>query len=378
MTEKDYYSTLGVPRNASIDDIKKAYRKLALKYHPDRNPGNKESEEKFKSISEAYEILSDPKKREAYNQFGQAGVQGGAGMGGFGGGGGPSGMGGFEDLFGDIFGDFFGGRGQQRRREKTRGIRGQDLKYDVTISFEEAAFGKKMRVDVPRHVRCTACHGSRAKAGTKPVMCSKCHGEGEVRYTQGFFSISRTCDHCHGEGKVIETPCDMCRGEGTVRETKTVEVSLPPGIDQGQSLRLSGEGNAGSQGGTSGDLYLQIHVKEHPLFSREQDDVVCEVPITFSQASLGAEIEVPTLYGKVAMKIPPGTQWGKVFRLKEKGFPNIHGYGRGDQLVKIMIETPTKLTKEQKELLSKFALLAGESVQPNRKNFLDKMKEFFG
>ena len=379
MAEQDYYSVLGIPRSATVEDIKKAYRKLALRYHPDRNPGNKESEEKFKTISEAYEVLSDSEKRQAYDQFGSAGVHGGFGTGGAGarGFGGTGGMGGFEDIFGDIFGDFFGTGSRQRRRERTRGIRGQDLKYDITISFEEVAFGKKNKIEIPRHVACPHCAGSGAKPGTKPVTCSKCNGEGEVRYTQGFFSVSRTCDRCHGEGRTVETPCGTCHGEGTVRETKTVEITIPPGIDEGQSLRLNGEGNAGLQGGPSGDLYLVMHIKKHPFFTREQDDVICEVPITFTQAALGVQIEVPTLYGKVEMKIPSGTQWGKTFRLKDKGFPNIHGYGKGDQLVKIVIETPTKLNKEQKELLAKFASLSGEQVQPNQKNFVDKMKDLF-
>ncbi len=370
MAERDYYSILGISRDANPDDIKKAYRKLALKYHPDRNPGNKEAEEKFKEISEAYEVLSDTGKRQSYDQFGHARTS--PGMGGFG-----TGMGGmgFEDLFGDVFGDLFGAR-RERRRE--RGIRGDDLKYEVKISFKEAATGKKTQLHIPREIVCSTCHGSCTKPGTKPVSCRQCHGTGEIRFSQGFFSMTRTCSRCHGEGTMIETPCSTCHGRGTERKTKTVEINIPGGIDTGQSLRLSREGNAGIHGGSAGDLYLVVQVEEHPIFSRENNDVICEVPITFTHAALGTQIEVPTLDGKVEMKIPPGTQWGKVFRLKSKGFPDIHGYGTGDQLVKIIVETPTKLSKEQKDLLAKSSDIAGEDVQPIQKSFLDKMKDFFG
>lgn len=372
MADKDYYSILGVSRDAGADEVKKAYRKLALKYHPDRNPGNKEAEEKFKEISESYEVLSDSQKRQAYDQFGRAGVYGERP--------GFSGMrgAGFEDLFGDIFGDLFGGTRRQRRPTRRRGIQGGDLRFDITISFEESAFGKKTRIDLPKEVSCSHCAGSGAKPGTKPTRCVQCQGTGEVRFSQGFFSISRTCDRCQGEGETITTPCSMCHGRGTVRHTKTVEVNIPAGIDTGQSLRLSGEGNAGIQGGPPGDLYLVVRVESHPFFTRENNDVVCEVPITFTQAALGTQVEVPTLYGKVEMKVPPGTQWGKIFRLKSKGFPDIRGYGHGDQLTKIIIETPMKLSKEQKEILNKFASITGDSVQPTRRSFLDKMKELFG
>lgn len=371
MATKDYYTLLGVDRNATTDDIKKAYRKLALKYHPDRNPGNKEAEEKFKEISGAYEVLSDQDKRRSYDQFGQAGPQAGfrgfEGMGGFG----------FEDLFGDVFSDFFGGARRETRRGP-RVVRGEDLRYHLKISFEEAAFGKEAKIDIPRKVRCSGCEGSGAKPGTSPTACSRCHGTGTVRYSQGFFSISRTCEQCQGEGTYISTPCSTCHGKGTAQIKKTVVINIPPGIDTGQSLRLSGEGNAGSHGGRSGDLYLVIEVSEHPFFSRENQDVLCEVPISFTEAALGTQVEVPTLYGKVQMKIPPGTQFGKVFRLKDKGFPDISRGGKGDQLVKVIIETPTKMTPKQKEVLTEFANLSGDRLEMGRRSFLEKMKEFFG
>ncbi len=376
--KRDYYEVLSVPRTVSADEIKKAYRKLALKYHPDRNPGNKEAEEKFKEISEAYEVLSDTQKKQAYDQFGHAGAQ----QAGFGGGFGRTAQGGagFEDLFGDIFEDFFGG-GRRRTRTRqgaARGARGEDLRYTLHISFEEAAFGKKVTLDIPKDVLCETCHGSGAKPGTKSTACPQCEGTGEVRFQQGFFSIARTCNRCRGEGAVIASPCSTCRGEGKVRTHKKIEVDIPGGVDTGQSLRLSGEGNAGAHGGGAGDLYVVLQVGEHAIFSRENNDVICEVPISFAQASLGAEIEVPTLYGKVQMKIPAGTQWGKVFRLKDKGFPDVHGYGKGDQLVKIVVETPTKLSSQQKELLKKFAEISGDEVEPLRKGFLNKMKDFLG
>jgi len=377
--KRDYYEVLSVSRSASSDDIKKAYRKLALKYHPDRNPGNKEAEEKFKEISEAYEVLSDAQKKQAYDQFGHAGTQqGGAGFGGFEGFRTGGFGGGVEDLFGDIFEDFFGGGRRTRKGRREVGIRGEDLRYNLKVSFEEAAFGKKIKLDIPKDVMCDTCHGSGAKPGTKPSTCSRCQGTGEVRFQQGFFSIARTCDRCGGEGSEIGSPCTHCHGQGKVRMKKTMEVTIPPGVDTGQSLRLSGEGNAGQKGGRGGDLYIVIEVGNHPIFSRENNDVICDVPISFTQAALGCEIEVPTLYGKVKMTVPSGTQWGKVFRLREKGFPDIHGYGKGDQLVRIVVEVPTKLSSEQKELLRKYADVSGDNVEPLRKGFLNKMKDFFG
>lgn len=372
MPPKDYYSLLGVDRNATTDDIKKAYRKLALKYHPDRNPGNKEAEEKFKEMSAAYEVLSDQDKRRSYDQFGAAGPQ--AGFRGFEG---TAGFG-FEDLFGDIFGDFFGGGLRRETRRGPRAFRGEDLRAHIKISFEEAAFGKETKIDITRKVKCSICEGSGAKPGTSPTTCSRCHGTGTTRYQQGFFTISRTCEQCRGEGVYISTPCSTCRGAATVQVRKTVVVNIPAGVDTGQSLRLSGEGNAGSHGGRSGDLYLVIEVEQHPFFSRENNDVFCEVPVSFTEAALGTQIEIPTLYGKVQMKIPPATQFGKIFRLKDKGFPDLSRGGKGDQLVKVTVETPTKMTPKQKELLTEFAKLSGDRLEPGRRSFLEKMKEFFG
>lgn len=372
--KRDYYEVLSVPKAATTDDIKKAYRKLALQFHPDRNPGNKQAEEKFKEISEAYEVLSDTEKRQAYDQFGHAGAQ--AGFGGFRQGQAGGGFGGFEDLFGDVFEDFFGTRRTRGGARRSRGYPGEDLKHVVTVSFEEAAFGKKIKLDIPKEAACETCHGSGAKPGTKPTACTKCHGTGEVRFQQGFFSIARTCDRCGGEGTMNADPCTTCRGRGKIKAQKKIEITIPPGIDSGQSLRVTGEGNAGAKGGPAGDLYIVVQVSEHDFFTRENNDVLCNIPISFAEAALGASVEVPTLYGKVEMKIPSGTQGGKVFRLHGKGFPSVHGYGKGDQLVEIVVEIPTKLSSEQKELLKKFGELG--DGEPMRKGFVDKMKKIFG
>ena len=376
-SHRDYYEVLGIARGASSDECKKAYRKLALKHHPDRNPGNKESEEKFKEISAAYEVLSDPQKRQAYDQFGHAGVsgQGGFGAGGFS----QAGGGGFEDLFGDIFEDFFGGSGRRRARTRTqRGFAGEDLRYRVHFSLKDAAYGKKIQLTIPKDVACETCNGSGAKPGTKPQTCSQCQGSGQVRFQQGFFSVSRTCANCQGQGSTIGSPCSPCSGTGKIRKTKKMEVSIPAGIHSGQSLRVAGEGNAGMHGGPAGDLYVLVELEEDELFERQDDNVICEVPISFTQAALGAEIQVPTLFGKVAMHIPSGTQSGKVFRIKGKGFPNVQGYGKGDQLVKVIVEVPTKLSAQQKDLLHAYAESVGENVSPMQKSFLDHMKKFFG
>ncbi|MBI4041481.1 MAG: molecular chaperone DnaJ [Deltaproteobacteria bacterium] len=378
-TKRDYYDILGVDRSASADDIKKAYRKLALKYHPDRNAGDKQAEEHFKEISEAYEALSDAQKRQAYDQFGHAGMgQGSFQEGGFGPGG-AAGFG-FEDLFGNIFEDFFGGRGQRRgRRPQTfRGVAGDDLKLRVKVSFKDAALGKTIQLNVPKEMSCEQCHGSGAKAGTQPITCPECEGAGEVRYQQGFFSIARTCPKCQGQGKVIGSPCQTCHGSGHVRQTKKLEINIPAGIDHGQSLRVTGEGHAGYQGGSPGDLYVLVQVEDHPFFQREGEQVMCEIPITFVQAALGTEIEVPTLYERVNMSIPAGTQSGKIFRLRGKGFPRLHGYGNGDQLVKVIVEVPMHLNASQKKLLEEYAKITGDKVNPMRQGFLDQMKKLFG
>ena len=353
---------LGVHRNASETEIKKTYRKLALQYHPDKNPGNKESEEMFKEISEAYEVLSDSQKRAQYDQFGHAGLGAGGFSGGFGAG----------SPFGDIFGDIFGGG-----RQRGRGKRGDDLLYNLDISFEEAAFGIETKIDVPYSKRCDTCGGSGAKAGTEPKVCPTCRGAGQVRFQQGYFSVSRTCNHCGGEGRIIDNPCQTCRGTGSVKDRKTISVKIPPGVETGNRLKLSGEGGQGTKGGPNGDLYVAIAVREHPIFTRDGNDVICEIPVSFVQAALGCDLQVPTLDGKVTMKIPEGTQSGKIFRLRDKGVPVLQGYGRGDQMVVIKIETPVNLNKRQKELLEEFARISGEEAHPMRKSFFEKVMGIF-
>lgn len=367
--KKDYYEVLGVSRDASEEEIKKAYRRLALKYHPDRNPGDRTAEERFKEASEAYQVLSDPERRSRYDRFGHAAFDQGGGFGGF------DFSSSFEDIFSDLFGDFFGTRRSGQRR---RGQRGDDLRYDLEVSFDEAAFGTEKKIKVPRTVTCDTCQGSRTAPGTRAEVCSACRGSGQVRFQQGFFSIAKTCGQCNGAGTIISSPCSACRGHGYVRRTRTINVRIPPGVDTGSRLKLRGEGETGINGGPPGDLYVVINVRPHPFFSREGNDVVCETPISFTQAALGAEIEVPTLDGKVKVTIKPGTQSGAVLRLKGKGVPDVRGYGRGDHLLKIVVETPRKLTPRQRELLEEFARIGGEEVSPASKSFFDKMKEMFG
>jgi len=366
--KRDYYEVLEVHRNASDIEIKKAYRKLAIQFHPDKNPGDKAAEDKFKELSEAYEVLSDAQKRAQYDQFGHAGVNaGGFSGGGFGFGAGTP----FSDIFSDIFGDIFGGDGRQR----SRGRRGDDLQYTLDIKFEDAANGLETKIDVPYAKRCGTCSGSGAKPGTEPKTCPTCRGAGQVRFQQGFFSVSRTCSHCNGEGRVVDSPCTTCRGTGSVKDSKTLSVKVPPGVETGNRLKLSGEGGQGTKGGPNGDLYVLINVKEHPLFTREGNDVLCEIPISFTQAALGCEIEIPTLEGQVSLKIPEGTQSGRIFRLRSKGIPVLQGYGRGDQLVIMRIETPTNLNRQQRDLLEEFARISGEDVHPMRKGFFDKVMD---
>jgi molecular chaperone DnaJ len=371
--KRDYYEVLGVPRGAGDDDLKKAYRRLAIQFHPDRNPGDKHAEENFKELNEAYQILSDPERRAQYDRYGHAAFQGAQG-------GGFSGFDftqGFEEVFSDIFGDFFG-TGRGRSRSRTR--RGDDLRYDLEIEFEEAARGAEKVVKFQRLANCDACDGSRARGGAGGVRtCPNCRGTGQVRTQQGFFSIATTCGQCRGEGSIIADPCPKCQGQGRIRKPQSISVKIPAGVDNGSRLKLRGEGEAGFAGGPQGDLYVVIHVREHSMFARQDNDVVIEVPVSFPQAALGAEIEVPTLEGKVKLKIPSATQSGKVFRLKGKGIVDLHGYGRGDQLVKILIETPRRLTARQRELLEEFAKLSGEDVNhPMAKGFVDKLKEMFG
>ncbi|MSM39495.1 MAG: molecular chaperone DnaJ [Geobacter sp.] len=366
--KRDYYEVLEVHRNASDIEIKKAYRKLAIQFHPDKNPGDKAAEDKFKELSEAYEVLSDAQKRAQYDQFGHAGVNaGGFSGGGFGFGAGTP----FSDIFSDIFGDIFGGDGRQR----SRGRRGDDLQYTLDIKFEDAANGLETKIDVPYAKRCATCGGSGAKPGTEPKTCPTCRGAGQVRFQQGFFSVSRTCNHCNGEGRVVDSPCATCRGTGSVKDSKTLSVKVPPGVETGNRLKLSGEGGQGTKGGPNGDLYVLINVKEHPLFTREGNDVLCEIPISFTQAALGCEIEIPTLEGQVSLKIPEGTQSGRIFRLRSKGIPVLQGYGRGDQLVIMRVETPTNLNRQQRDLLEEFARISGEDVHPMRKGFFDKVMD---
>jgi molecular chaperone DnaJ len=363
--KRDYYEVLGVHRNASDTEIKKAYRKLALRYHPDKNPGDKQSEEMFKEAGEAYEVLSDAQRRAQYDQFGHAGLGSGGFSSGFGFGTGTP----FGDIFSDIFGDIFGGQ------QRGRGRRGEDLLYNLEISFEEAAFGVESKIDVPYNKRCGTCGGSGAKPGTEPKVCPTCRGAGQVRFQQGYFSVSRTCNHCGGEGRVVESPCPDCRGVGSIKDKKTISVKIPAGVETGNRLKLSGEGGQGTKGGQNGDLYVAITVRPHPVFTREGNDVICEIPISFTQAAMGCELEVPTLGGKVLMKIPEGTQSGKVFRLRDKGVPALQSYGRGDQLIIIRVETPVNLNKRQKELLEEFARISGEEVHPLKKNFFEKVMD---
>lgn len=373
--KRDYYEILGVARGASADEVKKAYRQSAIKYHPDKNPGDKVAEEKFKEATEAYEVLSDQKKRQAYDQFGHAGVDG---MGGFGGGGGGFGGASMNDVFSDIFGDIFGGAsGGRGRRRGYSGVPGEDLQQQVDLTFEEAAFGKVEKLDVWREVACDTCHGTGSKSG-KADSCSTCHGSGEVHFQQGFFTVARTCPTCHGEGISIADPCKTCSGRGRTQKKSKIEVKIPAGIDTGQRLKLSGEGNSGIRGGPNGNLYILVHVRSHAIFERDGDNVLCDVPVSFATAAIGAEIEVPSLEGMVKVKIPSGTQSHRTLRLKGKGIASLDGYGRGDQLCRILIETPTNLSKRQKELLKELEQSYNESSNPIAKGFLDKVKALFG
>ncbi|MFA6303688.1 MAG: molecular chaperone DnaJ [Legionella sp.] len=371
MEQQDYYELLEVSRSANDAEIKKAYRRLAMKYHPDRNPDDSSAEEKFKEIQTAYAVLSDPQKKAAYDQFGHAGV---SGMGG----GGAGGFGGFGDVFEDIFENIFsGGRGHSRQ---SYGQRGADLQFNTQLTLEEAASGKEIEITVPRHGTCTLCTGTGAKQGSKPKSCETCNGIGQVRIQQGFFSIQQTCPSCHGEGQVITDPCPDCQGQGRVRESKKLTVKIPAGIDNGDRVRLSGEGEAGTHGGGSGDLYVQVSVKKHAIFERVDNDLNCEVPISFVTAALGGSIEVPTLEGRVTLKIPAETQTGKVFRLRSKGMKSVRGYAQGDLLCKVSVETPVNLSREQKDLLSKLQESlenAKTNHSPRSSSWFDGVKKFF-
>jgi molecular chaperone DnaJ len=376
MSKRDFYEVLGVSKNASEAEIKKAYRRLAMKHHPDRNTGDKaaEAEKQFKEAKQAYEILSDAQKRAAYDQFGHAGVDPSMG-----GGGGPGGFGGgnFSDIFGDVFGDIFGGGG---RGGGPRVQRGADLRYNLQLSLEDAVAGTTVKIRVPTMVKCNPCNGSGAKKGTKPKTCDTCGGHGQVRMQQGFFSVQQTCPSCRGTGSVIEDPCPACRGVGKIQEHKTLSVKVPPGVDTGDRIRLAGEGEAGDHGGPPGDLYVQVAVKEHEIFTREDNHLFCEVPISFVTAALGGELEVPTLDGKVVLKIPAGTQSGKMFRMRGKGVKPVRGGPVGDLLCRVMVETPVNLTEKQKDLLRQLDdTMAGSGAKhsPHSTSWVDGVKKFF-
>ena len=370
MSKQDYYETLGVARNASDAEIKKAYRRMAMKFHPDRNPGDASAEEHFKAAKEAYEVLSDPQKRAAYDQFGHAGVDPSAAGGGFSGAGSP-----FSDIFEDVFGDIFGGRGGRSARH-----RGADLRYDLDLSLEEAVHGTTVKIRIPSSRTCDDCNGSGARKGTSSKTCPTCGGQGQVRMQQGFFSIQQTCPRCQGRGKIIAEACRSCHGSGRVEDIKTLSVKVPPGVDSGDRIRLSGEGEAGEQGGPAGDLYVQVRIKPHAIFTRDGRDLYCEVPISFATAALGGELEVPTLEGRVKLKVPEGTQTGRVFRLRGKGVRTVHDSRPGDLLCTVVVETPVHLNDEQRELLRSFddsLRDRGERHSPRARSWLDGVKDFF-
>ena len=372
MSKKDYYEVLGVNRDASDDEIKKAYRKLAMKHHPDRNPDNPKSEDHFKEANEAYEVLSDAQKRGAYDQYGHAASQ--AGMGGAGGFG--AGAGGFD--FGDIFGDIFGGGRAGGGRSSTH--RGADLRYNLEITLEQAARGTETQIRVPTMVECAPCQGRGAKPGTSPTKCDTCGGHGQVRMQQGFFSIQQPCPRCHGSGKIIASPCTTCQGAGRVKQHKTLSVKIPAGVDNDDRIRLSGEGEQGTNGGTAGDLYVVIHIAAHSVFQRDHNDLHCEMPVSFATAALGGEIEIPTLDGSARIKIPAETQSGKVFRLRGKGIKGVRSSTYGDLHCHVMVETPSNLTERQKELLREFEKINEEDSarhSPRAKSWMNKVKEFF-
>ncbi len=369
MSKRDYYEVLGINRDASEDEIKKAYRKLAMKHHPDRNPDNPKSEEHFKEAKEAYEILSDASKRTAYDQYGHAGVDSGsAGAGG--------GAHGFADSFSDIFGDIFGGRAGGQSNV----YRGADLRYNLEVTLEQAARGTETKIRIPTMEACETCHGSGAKVGTTPVTCPTCNGHGQVRMQQGFFSIQQTCPKCHGNGKYVASPCGTCQGAGRVKQHKTLSVKIPAGVDEGDRIRLSGEGEAGVNGGPAGDLYVVMHLLPHSVFQRDHNDLHCEMPISFTTAALGGEIEIPTLDGHAKIKIPAETQSGKIFRLRGKGIKGVRSHAHGDLLCHMIVETPVKLTARQKELLQELETLNQEDSSrhsPRAKSWMDKVREFF-
>ncbi len=370
MAKRDYYEVLGVNRDVSEEDIKKAYRKLAMKHHPDRNPENPKAEERFKEAKEAYEVLSNANKRAAYDQYGHAGVDPSAAAGA-----GAAGFGNFADAFGDIFGDIFGGG-----RGRSSVYRGADLRYNLEIALEEAARGTETKIRIPTMEECATCHGSGAKPGTQPTACPTCGGHGQVRMQQGFFSIQQTCPKCHGSGKIVVSPCPTCRGAGRLKQHKTLSVKIPSGVDEGDRIRLSGEGEAGVNGGPAGDLYVVIHLTPHAVFQRDHNDLHCEMPISFSVAALGGEIEIPTLDGYAKIKVPAETQTGKVFRLRGKGIKGVRSSSTGDLMCHVVVETPVNLTPRQRELLAELEAINVKDEgrhNPRAKSWMDKVKEFF-
>jgi chaperone protein DnaJ len=375
-TRRDYYEILGVERGASPEEIKRSYRKLAVKYHPDKNPGDHEAEERFKELGEAYDVLMDPDKRAAYDRYGHAAFSQG-GMGGGGGGGFHDPFDLFREVFGagggggGIFDHFFGGGNADGRQ------RGSDLRYDIQITLEEAAAGIEKEIEIRKLNTCGSCDGSGAQAGSRTVTCSTCRGRGQVVVSRGFFQVAQTCPNCHGTGRVVEKPCRACAGEGRVEKTSRVKLKIPAGIEHGSRLRSGGNGEAGMRGGAAGDLYVVVHIKEHPIFEREGSDLHCEVPIPFSTAALGGEIHVPTLKGAVNLKIPAGTQGGSTFRVRGQGMPHLQQGGRGDLFVRVQVEVPTKLNSEQRAKLEEFAALCGDDNTPLHRSFYDKLKDFF-
>jgi len=376
MAKRDYYEVLGVAKNADEAEIKKAYRRIAMKFHPDRNSDDPKAEEKFKEASEAYEALSDVEKRKAYDQFGHAGVNSQFG----GGGAGPGDFGNFGDIFSDVFGDIFGGGqgGGGRGGRRSGPQRGSDLRYNLEMTLEDAVRGAETKIRVPTLVKCEPCNGNGAKAGSKPITCNTCGGAGQVRMQQGFFSVQQTCPNCRGKGTIISDPCPKCHGQGRLEESKTLSVKIPPGVDTGDRVRLSGEGEAGPNGGPSGDLYVQVMVREHDVFKRDGKNLYCEVPISIIDAALGGELEVPTLDGKVKLKIPEETQTAKLFRLRGKGVTPVRGGGAGDLLCRVMVETPVNLNKRQRDLLKELqASMEGGKNSPQRNHWFEKVKKFF-
>jgi len=379
MAKRDYYEVLGVTKNAAEDEIKKAYRKLAMKHHPDRNQGDdaKKAEERFKEAKEAYEMLTDPQKRAAYDQYGHAGVDPSMGRGAPG----AEGFGGFAEAFGDIFGDIFGGAGGQRRGPGGQQVfRGSDLSYAMEITLEEAAFGKETQIRIPAYETCETCKGSGAKPGSSPKVCTTCNGGGTVHMRQGFFSIQQTCPHCHGSGKIIPEPCTTCSGQGRIKKNKTLEVKIPAGINEGMRIRSSGNGEPGTNGGPSGDLYIEIRIKQHDIFERDGDDLHCTVPVGLTTVAIGGSIEVPTLGGKAEIELPEGTQHGKTFRLRGKGIKGVRSSYPGDLYCHISVETPIKITEHQRKLLKELDesfRKSGDRHSPNAKSWTDRVKGLF-